>query len=122
MKLLSQLANDERGAIISIEMILTATIFALGCLVGLTTFRDSVVQEFGDLSASVSSLNHGYRVTDISFNDTIDNVQSSFNIMESSYTDESNFCEPAILDPANAPPMCMEISDALIIDENERVR
>lgn len=94
----------------------------LGAVVGLTAFRDSISQEFGDVSAGLASIDHGYDYNDIEMNGTIDNMRFAFFAMGASYVDESNFCEPGSLDPVNGSPMCMEISDALIVDENEQVR
>ena len=113
---------DERGALLTMELILVATIVGLGSIVGLTAFRDSVSQEFGDVSAGLASIDHGYAFNDLEKDEAIDNMRFAFFHSGSNYTDESNFCEPATLDPVNDSPMCMEFSDAFIRDEGEALR
>jgi len=111
--------KDERGALLTIELILVATIVGLGSIAGLAAFRDSVSQEFGDVSAGLASIDHGYTFNDLEKNESIDNVQFAFFHSGSNYVDESNFCEPATLDPTNDSPMCMEFSAASIHDEGD---
>jgi hypothetical protein len=93
----------------SIEMVLLATIVLVGCIVGLSAYRDSIIQELGDASAAVSSLQQGYDYNEIVNRGTIDNMQFDFQIAGSSYVDNLNFCEPAIRDPSGQAPMCIEI-------------
>lgn len=121
-RILTSLLNDERGALLTIELILIATIIGIGSIVGLAAFRDSVSQEFGDVSAGLASIDHGYTFNDLEKNESIDNLRFAFFHSGSNYVDESNFCEPATLDPVNDSPMCMEFSDALIRDEGEAAR
>ena len=120
-KLLNQLIQDECGALLSIEMVLVATIVLLGTIAGLTSLRDSVVQEFGDVSAGLAELDHGYEFNDIFESNAIENMRYSFSISGSNYNDLPNFCEPANVDPTNAPPMCMLFSSAFVVDENQPV-
>ena len=77
------------------------------------------MQEFGDVSAAASGLDHSYKITDISFDSTIEYVDAQFEIAASGYSDNLNFCEPADPDTAGAAPMCIEITDDLIIQENQ---
>lgn len=116
-----QLIVDDRGAMLSIELVLTATIVTLGSIVGLSSFRDTVVQEFGDVSAAASGLNHSYKITDISYNETIEYVDARFQILGSGYSDNLNFCEPRVPDTAGASPMCIEITADLVIQEGSRL-
>ena len=109
--------HDERGTILSIEMILTATLVVLGCIVGLTAFRDAMVQELGDVSAGMSGLNHSYTLTDVSLTTAIDNVRTTMNVSGSGYIDNLNDGEPAVSDPVALPPMCIDITAGMIIDE-----
>ena len=117
-----RLCREEDGALFTMEIILIATICGIGVIVGLSSFRDAVSQEFGDVSAGLASLDHGYEYNDLTKDEIIENVQFAYFISGSVYSDLSNFCEPANLDPINAAPMCMEFSDTLIIDEGEAVR
>lgn len=46
--------SDDRAFVVSSELILVATTLVIGMLVGLTTIRDQVVQELGDVAAAMS--------------------------------------------------------------------
>lgn len=54
------LLSDERGAILSAELVLVATIGGLGLLAGLTSVRDSLTEEMSDLAGSIRSLDQSY--------------------------------------------------------------
>ena len=102
-----QLWRDESGVLASIELILMGTIILLGSIVGLATYRDSIVQELGDASASVSSLQQGYEYIEVTQAGVIDNMQFSYSVAGSSYVDDLNFGELAVPDPAGGPAMCI---------------
>jgi len=65
MQVLKRLWNDQNGAIISIELVLVATIAVLGMVVGLSTVRNSVTNELGDVAGAVDDVNQSYTVTGI---------------------------------------------------------
>ncbi len=109
--------KDERGATLTIELILMATVIGLGAVVALAAFRDSVSQEFGDASAGLASIDHGYQYNAIAKIDRIDNMRFDLTVSGSAYVDESNYCEPTTLDPVDDAPMCMQFSTAMIQDE-----
>jgi hypothetical protein len=100
-------SSDERGVVWTIELIMAATILALGSMVGLATFRDSIVQEFGDLAAAAAELDQSYRYSEVSADDTIGSVKFEYLIPGSGYTDETDFCVPAPTDPVGDAPMCI---------------
>ena len=52
--------NDEAGFIVSIELILIATIAIIGLITGLTAVRDAVVSELSDVAGAVQDLNQCY--------------------------------------------------------------
>jgi len=60
--LLKQLWNDDRGIVISSELIMVVVLVVIGTIVGLATFRDSLVQELGDTGAAVGQVNQSYSV------------------------------------------------------------
>jgi len=62
-QLATQLWNDQRGAVISIELILLSTIVVIGIIVGLATYRDSVMQELADTGIAISVLDQSYSMT-----------------------------------------------------------
>ena len=57
---LQALWNDEQGFIISIELILIATIAVLGLIVGMSCLASAVVAEYQDLGFAVRSLNQSF--------------------------------------------------------------
>lgn len=112
MNLAKQLWLDDRGAVLSTEMILVATVVVIGIIVGLTTYRDAVVQELGDTAMAVASLNQGYSYDPVSIADTdfplgtFGLLVFTFDVAGSDYTDELDFCDPGA-DPPAAEPACI---------------
>ena len=53
---LRALMRDDQGFIVSIELVLIATISIIGLIAGLTSVRDSVVSELADVAGSVQDL------------------------------------------------------------------
>ena len=109
---------DERAAILSIEMILVATIVVIGLIVGVSSLRDSIVQEMGDAAAGVAALDHSYEFNELVISTQMDTVHSSFYLPGSFYLDAPNAGEPAILDPSGGPPICIDIDAGLIENES----
>lgn len=54
------LGRDERGFIVSIELVLIATIVVIGLIAGLTALRDAIVSELADVASAVQDLNQSY--------------------------------------------------------------
>jgi hypothetical protein len=52
--------KDQSGETSVLSLVLICTIIAIGATVGLTAYRDQVVQEFGDLSVAIESLNQSF--------------------------------------------------------------
>ncbi|PQO44631.1 hypothetical protein [Blastopirellula marina] len=84
MEILEELWNDEAGFIISVELILIATILVIGIVVGLVAIRDSLTGELSDIGASINDLNQSYTLYGItgpsaavSGSDFSDNTDSS---------------------------------------------
>ena len=70
-QMLKRLWNDSRGETSSAAMLLLVTILGLGAVVGLTSFRDQLVQELGDLGAALESVDQSYSISATCFfNDT----------------------------------------------------
>ncbi|EAQ80140.1 hypothetical protein [Blastopirellula marina] len=55
-----ELWRDERGVASAYGLILIATVLILGAIVGLTSLRDHVVQEYGDLGVAIDSLDQSF--------------------------------------------------------------
>ena len=55
-----QLWNDEAGFVVSIELILLATIAVIGLIAGMSAVRDAAVSELSDVAGAVQELNQSY--------------------------------------------------------------
>lgn len=53
------LLRDEEGFVITIELILIATIVGIGSIVGLTTLRNAINSELADVSDAIESMEWG---------------------------------------------------------------
>ena len=60
MKLLRRLWADEAGFVVSSELVLIATLLVIGLVVGLTSLRNQVVQELGDVAQAIANVNQSY--------------------------------------------------------------
>ncbi|MCC9602742.1 hypothetical protein LOC67_19505 [Stieleria sp. JC731] len=63
--LFAALWQDERGFVISIELILIVTIMVIGLIAGLTALRDAVVSELTDVAKGVQQLNQSYQANGV---------------------------------------------------------
>lgn len=84
-----QLWHDERGNGTAVAIMLLVTIVAIGTIVGLTTFRDQVVQELGDLAAAIGSIDQSFSAGSLG-----------------SYADPG----PLFNDPMDAEPACLSVT------------
>ena len=85
MSTLNTLWNDEAGFIVSIELILIATIAVIGLIVGLTAVRDAVTSELSDVAGAIQDLNQCY-----SFNGVMGH---SGETCGSSFIDATDWCD-----------------------------
>ena len=58
--------RKQAGFIVTIELLLLATICVIGLIVGMTNVRDSVLSELSDVSESIGGLNQSYSVSAVS--------------------------------------------------------
>lgn len=112
---MNRLLRDDRGATASMEMILIATILIIGMIVGLTTWRDAVVQELGDSAAAVAQLNQGYTYGQNTIDRTFRTDDGGFvtvfaRVEGSEYVDRRDFCQAFTVDPSDQPPMCITLT------------
>lgn len=56
---LAKLWQDQSAFIITIELILIATITVIGLIVGLTAIRDALVSEMDDIAQAITNLDWG---------------------------------------------------------------
>ena len=82
---LSLLWCDDTGFIISVELILIATIAVIGLMVGLTAIRDATVSELSDVAGAVQDLNQSYKFYGVSGH--------SAEVSGSRFRDMSDFCD-----------------------------
>ncbi len=90
--------NDEAGFIVSIELILIATIAVIGLITGLTAVRDGVVSELSDVAGAVQDLNQCYMINGI--------AGHSAATCGSSFADATDWCDDAG-DVADAADNCI---------------
>ncbi len=57
---IGRLVEDDRGATAPMGVILVTSILSLGAIVGLTTVRDHIVQQFGDTAVALRELRQSY--------------------------------------------------------------
>ena len=89
--LLKRFLRDDAGFVISSELVLVATILVIGMIAGLNTVKDSVVQELGDLSASIGSVSQSYTYNGI--------TGHSSATAGSAYVDQIDFCDEPWIRP-----------------------
>ena len=116
----TSLWRDERGFLMSIEMLLLAVMIAIGSIVGLAVYRDAIVQELGDNAAGVASLTQSFQFDGVTqsgtFGTGVSAITYDATVPGSAYTDNTDFCE-TVLDVAGDPPMCISIDASSV--ENE---
>lgn len=99
MKIFHKLWTDQNGAVISIELVLIATVAVIGLVVGLTTLRNSVTNELADVAGSVDNLNQGFGYA---------GIDGHFSAVAGSvHNDLFDFCDDAD-DTASAADQCVD--------------
>ncbi len=109
MKTLMRLWADQSGAVVSAELVLIITILVLGMVVGLTSLRDQVTQELGDVAGAISQINQSY-----SFSGATGHHSSTAG---SIFVDFHDSCDtPA--DSPGAPPVCISVCSTAATSED----
>lgn len=90
--------NDDAGFIVSIELVLIATIAIVGLLAGLAAVRDAVVSELSDVAGAIQDLNQSYAFFGA--------LGHSASTAGSDYMDALDFCDDAD-DPKEAADNCI---------------
>ncbi|MHC4879808.1 MAG: hypothetical protein ACYTGL_25425 [Planctomycetota bacterium] len=62
MKTIRKLIQDERGIIVSVEILLVVLITGIGLIAGLAFLRDGFSQELADTGLAINNLNQGYQI------------------------------------------------------------
>lgn len=106
--MLLQLVHDDRGFVVSSELVLVATIVVIGMVAGLTTVRDQTIQELADVADAVSEVRQSY-----SYSGATAHASSSAGSL---FADARDYCEQTggLSDQsAGNEPQCMEINNIL---------
>lgn len=59
------LVNDERGFVISTELMIVATVLVIGLIVGIAHIRNQLVQELSDVGTAISNFDQSYSYTGV---------------------------------------------------------
>jgi hypothetical protein len=102
--MLRKLLNDEAGFIISAELVLIFTLMFCGVAVGMTTVRDSLVQELGDVAEAIGALNQSYSFNSISAPDTGGTCGQHAACSGSGFQDQADDCDCEGIDFAHIIP------------------
>jgi hypothetical protein len=98
---MKKLWNDEAGFVVSSELVLIGTILVIGVTVGLSTLRDQVVQELGDLAISLGSINESYSYSGV--------TGHTSSIAGSTFTDRLDYCDGTD-GAAGSEPACIQVN------------
>ena len=122
--ILRRLWHDDRGFILSTELIFLATITVIGVLVGLVIWRDGIVQELGDAGAAIGQFNQSYSI-DVQSNSTCGVVVKANSVIITrdfgcvdtltvfknfDYSDQDDVCD--VDDVDGQPPAGIDVSVA----------
>lgn len=80
-----KLWDDQAGFVVSIELVLIATIAVIGLITGMASVRDAVVSEMSDVAGSVQDLNQSYSINGV--------VGHSSTTAGMDYVDATDFCD-----------------------------
>ena len=100
--MLRKLMNDEAGFIVSAELVLIFTLVFCGVAVGMTTVRDALVQELGDVAEAIGALNQSYSFNSISAPDAANTAHASCS--GSGFADQADDCDCEGIDFASITP------------------
>lgn len=96
--------DDESGAAVSGEIVLTATILVIGVVVGLKSVRDAVVTEVSDLAQAVSNLSQSYSYSGVDGHSS--GAAGAF------FQDVGDFCDTAETDAGRIDSKCVNVCAA----------
>lgn len=90
------LFHDERGFVVSAELVLISTLVVLGLITGLTAVRTSLLGELNDVADAFGSLNQSYAYTGFSAHKNCGCGLKSFTT-GSAFADHAEGCEHGIV-------------------------
>ena len=103
MSMANRLWNDEMGFVISMELMIVATVLVLGMIVGLATIREQLVQELADVAGAISEFNQSFSFSAITGHNS--------STAGSDFLDDVDVCDLAGDQVApGAPPACVDVA------------
>jgi len=106
--LVQKMWNDDKGFVVSIELVLIATIAVIGLITGLTAVRDAVVSELSDVAGAVQDINQSYTINGV--------IGHSAVTAGMNFLDETDHCDDAD-DVAGVADNCITF-DGVALDES----
>ena len=97
--------NDQAGFVVSIELVLIATIAVIGLITGMTAVRDAVVSEMSDVAGAVQDMNQSYSIDGV--------VGHSSNTAGMDYIDALVHCDDADDPNSDAADNCITFDGAI---------
>lgn len=85
MQMAMRLWKDDRGVVISSELVFVATILVIGLVVGMAALRDAVTAELSDVAGAIQDVNQGYTVNGVQGHSA---ATAGFD-----YADQIDFCD-----------------------------
>ncbi len=96
MKLtMTELWNDDRGFLITAELVVIGTLLVLGLVVGLTSVQTALVSELSDVGQAIGGLDQTYVYRGFSSRSTIDCHLKSFT-SGSAFFDTKDACDDGV--------------------------
>ncbi len=107
----SALLRDDRGFVVSSELVLIATIVVIGLITGLVTVRDQVIQELADVADAISEIDQSYSWSGV--------TAHAASTAGSIFDDLNDYCEAAGGSDQSAgnEPQCLEINAIVAVPE-----
>jgi type II secretory pathway pseudopilin PulG len=84
-RIVHELIHDDRGIVVSTELVLVATLAVVALIAGLTAIRDAVVSELSDVAGGVQRLNQSYSTNGL-------RAPSAYGV-GSDFQDATDFCD-----------------------------
>lgn len=98
MSLIKRLWRDDAGFVVSMELVMVATIAVLGLVVGMTAIRDATISELSDVAGAFQDLNQSYVWRGVQGH--------SAATSGSDYTDQLDYCD-SVDDPTGVMDNCI---------------
>lgn len=100
----NRLWNDEAGFIVSVELLLIATIAVIGLITGVTSIRNAVVSELADVAGAVQELNQSYTFYGV--------IGHGAATRGTQFVDSVDFCDDDSDDQLGEIDMCITMNEA----------